>query len=349
LKLSILIKTLNEGKRIKACVTSAQSAALELGVPFEIVVADSRSDDDTVEQALSLGANVIRLKQVADRSCGTGAQLGMQVARGEFIYLLDGDMRLEPGFLRAALDELQRRPEVGGVGGILKDTRHSNWFDQYRSTARPSAVAGEVKGLSGGGLYRRTALEAAGGYAANRNLAAFEESELGMRLRSAGYRLIRLGIPAILHEGHAVSTWGVIRRMWVSGRFRAFGVLLRQSLGKPWLGDAMALVKQPLAILLTWVAAALLTPWLGWQVGLGLLALYLALLVALVVKKKNVTSASFSLVLWNISALGLLAGLLARGLHKPGSPIDAEVLHPCHASVTGGSDSPTLVNIDQRI
>ena len=36
------------------------------------------------------------------RSCGVGAQLGYAISRGDFVYVLDGDMQLLPGFLSAA-------------------------------------------------------------------------------------------------------------------------------------------------------------------------------------------------------------------------------------------------------
>ena len=93
-----------------------------------------------------------------------------------------------------------------------------NWFDRHRLKNKPYAGPDEVEWLSGGGLYRRAAIEDSGGYAGNRNLKAYEEAELGLRLRSQGWRLLRIPALAILHTGHADSTCSLIARHWRSGR-----------------------------------------------------------------------------------------------------------------------------------
>ena len=45
--------------------------------------------------------------------------------------------------------------------------------------------------MNGGGLYRRSAIEQTG-YLSDRNLHGYEEFDLGIRLRDAGWQLHRL-------------------------------------------------------------------------------------------------------------------------------------------------------------
>ncbi len=87
--------------------------------------------------------------------------------------------------------------------------------------------------LGGGGLYRREAIESVG-YLAHRWLPAFEEAELGFRLRAAGWRLVRLPEAAVSHTGHVESSWGMVRRLWRNRRAHATGMFLRSAYRKAW-------------------------------------------------------------------------------------------------------------------
>ena len=100
---TIVIKALNEEARIARAIASAldalaASAQAGLGAG-EVVLADSRSSDRTVEIASGFPIRIARLADGVRRSCGIGPQLGYQYARGRFVCLIDGDMALDPGFL----------------------------------------------------------------------------------------------------------------------------------------------------------------------------------------------------------------------------------------------------------
>ncbi len=104
LKISIVIKALNEAARIKDAIESALRA-LE-GIGGEVVLADSGSTDGTVEIASAYPVAIVQLEDWSEKRCGIGPQLGYQFCRGEFIYILDGDMLLDAAFLPAALNHL---------------------------------------------------------------------------------------------------------------------------------------------------------------------------------------------------------------------------------------------------
>lgn len=328
MKLSILIKTYNEERNIARCLDAVFKAIEGIEEPVEVIVADSLSSDGTVALASAYPVKVVQLLHTADRGCGSGVQLGFQHAAGEFVYLLDGDMELQGEFLREALGLMATNPALGGVAGVLADKQIVNWFDRNREKNKPSARAGEAEWLAGGGLYRRAALEAAGGFAGNRNLKAYEEAELGLRLASCGWRMVRIGTVAVFHTGHADSTFGLIRRQWRSGRLDAGGVLLRSALGRPWLKRVLRMCLHPLAVLLFWslfLASLLFAS--GHVLPLTLLALGAAACLALLLKKRSVVDSALSVVLWHVSAAGLVRGFIRARLHPPGMPIPSQVLN----------------------
>src|SRR5262249_46963544 len=80
--LSIIIKVYHAPAAIGLCLDSVLAACD--GLAFEVIVADALSTDRTVEIAAGYPVLVVALRDSCDRSCGSGAQLGFQFARGRF-------------------------------------------------------------------------------------------------------------------------------------------------------------------------------------------------------------------------------------------------------------------------
>jgi len=323
-RVSIIIKAYNEEAKIARAIESALAAGA--GLDAEIIVADSLSTDATVAIARRYPVRVVQLAHAADRGCGAAAQLGYQHSRGDYVYVLDGDMELEPDFLRKALDALTADPSLGGVAGLMRDTRLLNHFDRHRARLKSSAIPGRPTQLDGGGLYRRTAIEQVG-YLSNRNLPAFEEAELGLRLTAGGWRLERLDEPATKHTGHDENTYAMLRRHWRTGYAMAGGMLLRTAVSQPWLWRAAWQRRHHLAVIGWWalfgVALGLL-PWSVWPV-LGLTAVLIGVVLALLARKKSLSEAAFSFFHWHYSAAALLIGLTRAQLPAT-EPIPSRVV-----------------------
>lgn len=250
---TIAIKAWNEAAHIDRAIASAWAARHEVWPrPLEIVVADGLSSDGTAERALAWSrqapVRVVQLVRAQDRGCGAGVELGWAWSQGEWVMLMDGDMVLLPGFLGAALAHLERHPERAGVGGTLQDVGMANATDRIRVRNGLGSQIGLRPWLEGGGLYRRSAIESADGHAADVRLAAFEEADLGVRLRRAGWTLERLPIPAVRHHGHAQGTARILLNRWRSGRLLAAGRLLRLHLGRRGGASVCRLMAHPLAV-----------------------------------------------------------------------------------------------------
>lgn len=323
--LSIVIKAYNEEAKIARAVESALRAGERLApLPFEVIVADSLSQDATVAIASRYPVRVVQLLHAADRGCGAGVQLGYAAARGDWIYLMDGDMALSPDFLPEALARLQADAGLAGVGGAVVDERIANGFDLIRVRNRSGVSSGEHRWLEGGGLYRRSAIDAAGGYAADASLKGYEEAELGLRLGAAGYRLLRLPCEAVRHLGHDAGTLELLRRHWRSGRAFSAGMLLRQALGRPWLPAVLRLHRQPLLLALWWLALPVMV-WGGSQALIAWLALAAIAALALLFAKRSLNHAAVSLLSWHYALAAIVRGLLEP--HRdPRRPLPAREL-----------------------
>lgn len=327
---TIIIKALNEEKRIEACLRSVLPVCAQLH--GEVILADSLSTDRTIEIAARFKVTIVQMLSADDRGCGAALQLGYQFARGKYIYVLDADMTLEPGFLRIAIDYLEAHPDVAAVGGRLVDLQLNNLADKRRS-ARYAALLQEqvVTSLGGGGLYRRSAIDAVG-YLAHRWLPACEEAELGVRLRCAGWRLIRLPQTALVHCGHNETSAQMLRRLWRNQRMQAYGIFLRSAIGKPWLAGAVKgcwfvfiapvlfLGSLVLAMLLNGCGVDFFSAW-GW----AQIAFWGAAFSALLWRKKNWADATLAFFSWHLFALAAARGF-TRHPRDPFLSIPARVL-----------------------
>lgn len=326
-QLSVLIKTFNEESKLADCLNSVLASVDEWDGEMEVIVADSRSIDGTLNVARNYPVGIVELAPTETRGCGIGVELGFQHAQCDYVLFLDGDMQLQPGFLAKAFDAISADPKVAGVAGTLEDTVVRNKFDHYRKIKKVSAIPGEQPWLSGGGLYRKSAISDAGGYAGNRNLSAYEEAELGFRLRSRGWKLLRLPISYVKHTGHNLTTFGLIRRMWMSGRIKAGGVLMRGAVGKPWFGRVVRMQVHPIAMLVLWatLVAALLLEFPS--VCLVVLSILGLIFCAQALRRRSINDGFFSVLMWHVSAVGLLQGLFKTYV-QPLSKVESTVLVP---------------------
>jgi glycosyltransferase involved in cell wall biosynthesis len=322
--LSVIIKTLNEEAKIGACLASVLAATQDYRT--QVIVADSRSDDRTVAIARGFGVDVVRLAPSEPRGCGIGAQLGFQHASGEYVLLMDGDMRLAPGFLPEALARLEEDDGLAGVGGLMELDEANLEYRLRLERNMPHLRPGVVDRLDGGGLFRRRAIESVG-YLTNRNLHSYEELDLALRLRAAGWRLRRIATVAVSHHGHAVPALRLLSNRWRNRYTDGQGEAVRAALGTR---RVVPLLRE------FWLSAAVVGWWcclvLSMSSALGLgaplwpsLVLAVFPFIVMTIKRRSLVKAGYSIILWQVIAAGFIRGLLRRQ-RDPREPIESEVI-----------------------
>lgn len=326
-RVSVVIKVLNEEQRIAQTLECALRAVKAVG--GEVVLADSCSTDRTLEIASDFAIRIVQLAHPDERSCGIGAQLGYQYARGEFIYILDGDMHLREDFLPQALSFLRGHPHIAGVGGRIVEQNLDSLEFKSRSERQNEEAPGMADRLDCGGLYRRSAIASAG-YFADRNLHSYEEFDLAARLRCLGWDLWRMPVDAVSHFGHDTPPYALLMRRWRSRYICGLGEVLRAAWGQPRMHVVLREVRELriyaatlgllslVLVLLLWPAA----PWprLGWAAAL------LAAPVAFMTwRKRSLKRGIYAVVSWGFNAVGLLRGLLRR--QRPAmQPVEGQLL-----------------------
>jgi glycosyltransferase involved in cell wall biosynthesis len=328
---SIIIKALNEERHIATAIESSLAALGD--IDGEVILADAGSTDRTVEIARQYPIMIVRLNRIEDRSCGAGPQLGFQYSRGQYLLLIDGDMRLYPGFLPAALKALRQNPRLGGVGGAVYDRDVDNEeYEQRLKRRDPDSRAGSVTRLNSSGIYRRTAVESVG-YLTDRNLHGAEEFDLGARLHAAGWTLRKIDLPLVDHFPHRGSAYRLLWRRIFNRNAFALGELLRAAIGQRHFWFVLAKDRQVFLCLLVtgWWMTLVSVPLTlsGRAAAFAAGAILLLPFAAMWLRWGSARLALYSVTAWNVFTFCSWFGLW-RKRKSPTRWIDSTVLQAPH-------------------
>jgi O-antigen biosynthesis protein len=217
---SIIIPVFNQFGFTRNCL--AALGRMQSSTDFEVVVVDDCSSDETADQlAGHPGIHFVsndRNRGFVD-SCNRGAQL----ARGAFLVFLNNDTQVQPGWLDALLATFSLTSDIGLVGSrlIYPDGRQqeagailfadgSAWnYGHLDDPYKPRySYLREVDYCSGAALaISRSLFAQLGGFDVRYAPGYYEDADLAMRVRAAGYRVCYQPLAQVVHfEGASAGT-----------------------------------------------------------------------------------------------------------------------------------------------
>jgi len=274
----------------------------------EIVIV-GRADDAQLPGYASR-ATVLAPEPGSPSTPGAHRNQGARGATAPWILFADGDVTVEPEFVRDAVALLVARPEVVGVGGRIHERQ---WRGESLVREVPdlhrSGAGGEVEMLAAAWIARRTAFEAARGF--DPRLPAEEDMELCVRLAAAGGKLVALDRRAGYHDCAPRPSWAEIRRRFAGGLFAGQGLLLRYSWGTPFFARhlwrqrlflatlAYALLGAGLAVDALMAGAGARAAFAAWALGaLGVWAL-------MALRKRSLALGGLAIATWLALGIGI--------------------------------------------
>ncbi|MFI5766602.1 MULTISPECIES: glycosyltransferase family 2 protein [unclassified Streptomyces] len=190
---SVIMPVLNEERHLRNSVHHILGQ--EYGGEMEVVIALGPSRDRTDEIAAELVREDPRVHTVPNPTGRTPAALNaaIQASRHPIVVRVDGHGMLSPNYIATAVRLLE---ETGAqnVGGIMHAEGENAWEDAVAAAMTSRIGVGNAAFHTGGkagpadtvylGVFRREALEAAGGY--NVEFVRAQDWELNFRIREAG-------------------------------------------------------------------------------------------------------------------------------------------------------------------
>ena len=112
--ISIIIVNWKVRHLLEQCLNSVIADCKDLRV--EIFVIDNDSRDGTPEMVMAEYPQVTMISLPRNHGFAAANNLGLRQAKGRYLFLLNPDTEIQPGFFRIALDYLDQHNEVGILG-----------------------------------------------------------------------------------------------------------------------------------------------------------------------------------------------------------------------------------------
>jgi len=228
MELSIIIVSWNVRDYLVRCLDSIAESLCLAPVNAEIIVVDSASSDGTVELLHTVYPHVRALPQTENVGFTRGNNIGLSVAQGEFLLLLNPDTEVRGAALAQMVGYMRQHEQVGILGahtlnadGTHQSSRRrfptlltaffeSTWLEPYaprglldrfhvRDIADTDIAA--VDWVQGSALMlRRAVYEQIGGL--DEGYVMFsEEVDFCKRAKLAGWQVIYHGGAYVVHHG----------------------------------------------------------------------------------------------------------------------------------------------------
>ncbi len=273
--LSVVVVSWNGKDILHRCLSSLQQHLRK--VDYEVILVDNASSDGSPEMVEREWPEIRLIRNARNLGFGTGNNIGMAMARGEFFLLLNSDAYLIDDTPVRLIERLRARPDAGVVGPMLRfeDGRLQASAHRFCSFSRlfleelilykllPRARVAdlflgaywdhgnerEADWITGACmLVRREVFEQTGGFDPDMFLYG-EEVEWCHRIRAGGWSVVFSPIGVVIHIGHASSERllgeeGRIGRCLVAsdGLIRKWDGVVAGALA-PWVRVAGALLK----------------------------------------------------------------------------------------------------------
>ncbi len=280
MKLAVQVITYKSSGHLRSLLESLRAQTFR---DFELFVLDNSVDaqESSASRALVEAAGLRQHFITNEKNSGfSGGHTRLYAMHdAPYVMLLNDDATLEPRYLEAVMRRIESDEKIGSVTGLVYrpdghevDTSGLEYKSLAQITDRHTAPAetGQIFGVSGAvGLYRRSAVEKAGGLFQPSWFMYKEDVDLALRLREAGFTSWyepaavahhKRGLkeegsgllgkffayrrrPALLRRYSYVNQWRLYRRHWklidTNDRRRSIKAELKRSLAVLFLSPVV--------------------------------------------------------------------------------------------------------------
>jgi hypothetical protein len=210
---SIIVVNYNGGQALMDCLASLHRDGAS--AEYEVILVDNASGDDSATLVADNFPEVRLIASENNLGFGGANNLGAQYALGEYLAFLNPDTVVEPGWLDALIASLETNPDAGlatskilllhdpGRINTAGNDLHLTGLALCRGMGQPATELNElseVGAVSGAAfVIRRNLFTILGGFDP-RFFMYFEDTDLSLRARLAGYRCLYVPESIIYHD-----------------------------------------------------------------------------------------------------------------------------------------------------
>jgi len=224
---SVIVPVLNEAMHIKGTIESLLRQDASAFTP-ELLFIDGGSRDGTREiiRRYAGAYPSVKLLENPRRTTPVALNIGLRVARGEYVVILGAHASYPPDYIRICWEELQAHDAAGCSGCLLTlpanqtlGARLAAWCMGHRFASSGTSVRTHREGYAKTipfPIFRKQVLIEAGGY--DETLDRNQDNEMNERLSATGHRLYltartqaayyaRPGVVSLLAHAYNTGRW----------------------------------------------------------------------------------------------------------------------------------------------
>ena len=182
---------------------------------YEIVAVDNCSSDGSYERLLEEYSDRVKVLRNTKNGCSSGRNLGVENSSGEYIVFLDSDQWVRGDFWLDSYLEISKTDNFGCVAwgaGWFNDSGYNyRVADSYpHRYAEPPVLAKTDVGCLAtcGFLIPRAVFDEVGGFDEAYDPTCYEDSDLSLAVRHAGYDIYYSTCLAVGHLPHQTTKEG---------------------------------------------------------------------------------------------------------------------------------------------
>jgi GT2 family glycosyltransferase len=207
---SVVVPTRNRAARLRALLASL---AEQDAPPFEVIVVDNASTDDTLaavaDADAQANAHIRAVHLPAPFGPAVARNRGWRAANAPLVVFTDDDVVARPGWLAALAAAHARDPEAVIQGRTLPDPREAHKLAAFSRSQEASGPGPWFQTCNI--AYPKALLEELGGFDESFWEAAGEDTDLGWRALERGTRVIYEPAAENWHAVHELGAWPLIR------------------------------------------------------------------------------------------------------------------------------------------
>lgn len=190
-QVAVIIPCFDDGTTVADAVRSARDG----GSTCEVVVVDDGSEDPLTRRVLDeVAEDGVTVLRQPNRGVAAARTAGLRATRAPLVLPLDADDVLVPGALALLAHALDNAADAVAAWGWYERMGDEDTVQPTAPTLDPWQISHQ-NDLPATALFRRTALEAVGGW---RDVAGFEDWDLWMSLAEQGFQGV--GVPSVVYR-----------------------------------------------------------------------------------------------------------------------------------------------------
>jgi GT2 family glycosyltransferase len=117
--ISVVIPNYNGRQLLEQVLPPAFDALANSGLPYELIISDDASKDDSIDFLQKNYPQVILVINKTNRGFSPTINEGIRVAKYDYVQLLNSDVKLEPGYFKPLLRYFDKDDTFGVMGRIV--------------------------------------------------------------------------------------------------------------------------------------------------------------------------------------------------------------------------------------